>query len=123
MPSVETDGDGVLTEWNRHAEVLFGWSRDEVLGRPVTDFLIPPRHHGAVLHDLETARNSLNVVDRTRQRQLCLLHREGHEVEVVGSAYIVGAGKPTCASAGSSTTTARTRPPRRHWRTPTCTTR
>ena len=34
---VETDADGVLTEWNRQSEVLFGWSRDEVLGRPVTD--------------------------------------------------------------------------------------
>ncbi len=41
---VETDARGVLTEWNRQSEVLFGWSRDEVLGRPVTEFLIPERH-------------------------------------------------------------------------------
>src|SRR5271154_6142738 len=34
---VETDARSVLTEWNRQAELLFGWSRDEVLGRPLTD--------------------------------------------------------------------------------------
>ena len=38
---VETDAGAVLTEWNRQAELLFGWSRDEVLGQPVTEFLDP----------------------------------------------------------------------------------
>src|SRR5580704_14523449 len=41
---VETDARGVLTEWNRQSEVLFGWSRDEVLGRVVTEFLVPERY-------------------------------------------------------------------------------
>ncbi len=43
---VETDAHGNLTEWNRQSEVLFGWSRDEVLGRCITEFLIPLRHQG-----------------------------------------------------------------------------
>ncbi len=89
---VETDARGVLTEWNRQSEVLFGWSRDEVLGRPITEFLIPERHHGAVLHELESLGRAPHAVRRTRPRQLDLLHREGYEVQVLGSAYITGSG-------------------------------
>ncbi len=89
---VETDAQGKLTEWNRQSEVLFGWSRDEVLGRYITEFLIPDRHRGAVLHELESVGSSLHAMKRTRPRQLDLLHREGYEVQVLGSAYIVGSG-------------------------------
>ncbi|HUY23515.1 MAG TPA: EAL domain-containing protein [Acidimicrobiales bacterium] len=89
---VETDRDGVLTEWNRQSELLFGWSRDEVLGRSITEFLIPARYHDRVVHDLESARLSVHGMERTRPRQLRLMHREGYEVQVSGSAYVVGSG-------------------------------
>src|SRR5579872_4359374 len=44
---VEIDASGVVTEWNRQAELLFGWSRDEVVGRPIGAFLVPSRFAGA----------------------------------------------------------------------------
>ena len=31
----------IVTDWNRQAEVVFGWTREEVLGRCYIDFLIP----------------------------------------------------------------------------------
>jgi len=89
---VETDACGTLTEWNRQSEVLFGWSRDEVLGRSITEFLIPRRHVPAVLEELESVGSSLHAMSRTRPRRLDLMHREGYEVQVLGSAYIVGSG-------------------------------
>ncbi|HYA67444.1 MAG TPA: EAL domain-containing protein [Acidimicrobiales bacterium] len=89
---VETDGYGILTEWNRQAELLFGWSRDEVLGRPLADFLIPERYMSRHLHDLEATRNAVNGLERTRPRDMHLLHREGHELQVSGTAYIIGDG-------------------------------
>jgi len=89
---VETDRDGVLTEWNRQSELLFGWSRDEVLGRGITEFLVPDRYRGRALHDLEAARSSVNGMERTRPRHLRLMHSEGYEVAVSGSAYVVGSG-------------------------------
>ena len=36
------DADSRVHEWNRQAEITFGWQRDEVLGKPLMDFLIPP---------------------------------------------------------------------------------
>src|ERR1700690_2628125 len=63
---VETDAQGYLTEWNRQSEVLFGWSRDEVLGRCITEFLIPERHRRAVRRELESMAASLHATKRTR---------------------------------------------------------
>ena len=89
---VETDAGSVLTEWNRQAELLFGWSRDEVLGRPVTDFLVPERFLGRFRRDLELVTSTPSATERTRPRQMLLTHREGHEVHVSVTAYIIGSG-------------------------------
>ncbi|HXQ62778.1 MAG TPA: EAL domain-containing protein [Acidimicrobiales bacterium] len=89
---VETDADAVLTEWNRQAELLFGWSRDEVLGRPVSEFLVPERFLNRFNDDLAMARAAAGTTERTRPREMKLLHREGHEVQVSVTAYIMGSG-------------------------------
>jgi PAS domain S-box-containing protein len=31
----------IVTDWNQKAESVFGWTREEVIGRPLTDFLLP----------------------------------------------------------------------------------
>jgi PAS domain S-box-containing protein len=35
--------DGIVTSWNRGAECMYGWSADEVIGRPLT-FMLPDGH-------------------------------------------------------------------------------
>jgi Amt family ammonium transporter len=89
---VETDAHSVLTEWNRQAELLFGWSRDEVLGRPVTQFLVPERFLNHFRDDMAMARTAPSATERTQPREMTLLHREGHEVQVSVTAYIMGSG-------------------------------
>ena len=39
---VRMDQHGRITEWNRMAEQMFGWHRDEVVGKPLDEILIPP---------------------------------------------------------------------------------
>ena len=89
---VETDAEAVVTEWNRQAELLFGWPRAEVLGRRVTDFLVPERHRAALHRDLARAALPSVATGRTPPRQAHLLHRQGHEVLVSVTAYIMGSG-------------------------------
>jgi diguanylate cyclase (GGDEF)-like protein/PAS domain S-box-containing protein len=88
---VETDGRGMVTEWNRQAELLFGWPRDEVVGRSVEAFLIPRRFRGRLANGLGLAPEG-SAAERTAPRQLWLNHREGHEVHVSGAAYVMGVG-------------------------------
>ncbi|HKI38103.1 MAG TPA: PAS domain S-box protein, partial [Gemmataceae bacterium] len=38
---------GVITEWNRQAEIIFGWGRAEAVGRVLADTIIPPDYRAA----------------------------------------------------------------------------
>ena len=44
---VTMDHAGVITEFNAAAERTFGFRRDEVIGRPMSDVIIPPRFRDA----------------------------------------------------------------------------
>jgi two-component system, cell cycle sensor histidine kinase and response regulator CckA len=41
------DARGTITDWNPRAETMFGWSRDEALGRAVDQTIIPPAQRAA----------------------------------------------------------------------------
>lgn len=41
---VTTDLEGQITRWNKGAETLFGYTADEMIGRPIAD-LYPPEEH------------------------------------------------------------------------------
>src|SRR5262249_24433014 len=40
---VAMDAEGRITDWNRQAETTFGWSREQALGQPLADLIVPPR--------------------------------------------------------------------------------
>lgn len=46
---ITIDQKGLITEWNPQAEVIFGWKAEEVIGEPLTNNIIPSKHHSA--HD------------------------------------------------------------------------
>ena len=37
------DSSGRVLEWNRAASQTFGWSREEAVGRLLTELIVPPR--------------------------------------------------------------------------------
>lgn len=39
---VAVDTDSVVTDWNATASAIFGWDRDEAVGRHLVDLIIPP---------------------------------------------------------------------------------
>jgi diguanylate cyclase (GGDEF)-like protein/PAS domain S-box-containing protein len=42
----------IVTDWNRKAELVFGWTREEVLGRSFVDFLIPVAHRPRLVAEM-----------------------------------------------------------------------
>lgn len=51
---VAIDHDGRVVDWSSRAEGLFGWSRDEALGRPLLATVVPESSQAAVAAALES---------------------------------------------------------------------
>ncbi len=74
--------DGVIVDWNPQAEVSFGWTRGQAIGRDLTELVIPAR-------DREAHRRAMRRVSVTGHspvigphRELAALHRDGHEFPI-----------------------------------------
>jgi two-component system, LuxR family, sensor kinase FixL len=78
---VSADSSGRLLTWNRGAERIFGWTADEIIGRPLT-VLIPERfrrlHEDGIARVRRTGRSKLagSVVE------LAALRRDGSEFPI-----------------------------------------
>ena len=55
---VTIDSHGKVVHWNDQAERIFGWSRSEVFGRPLSELIIPAKfvkqHEQGMKHYMET---------------------------------------------------------------------
>ncbi|MGP8060626.1 MAG: PAS domain-containing protein, partial [Acidimicrobiales bacterium] len=57
---VEVGPDYRVTEWSRSAEELFGWSREEMAGRPVAE-IFDPRGSDLVKEGIRALRETAGV--------------------------------------------------------------
>lgn len=71
---VAVDGDGLIVAWNAEAERVFGWTREEAIGRPVTGTIMPL---GGVA-GAGTFRATGTVEPSGRVVAFTALHRDGH---------------------------------------------
>ena len=89
---VGVDAAGCIIDWNPRAEQIFGWRRDEALGRSVSSMIIPPRYREA--HDRGIERFSIagstGVVGR--RLQLVAQRRNGEEFPVEMTIGLVNDG-------------------------------
>ena len=93
----ETAQDGIIVldskeriqVWNPAAERIFGWSMDEVLGRPLHEFVIPPNMED--LH-LDWFRAFVDTGKLDRMMELPWLRKDGARVpvEVSLSSFVAG---------------------------------
>ena len=57
---ISKDLDELVTSWNKEAERLFGYSADEIIGKPIT-VLVPPDRHNEELGIIERLRQGERV--------------------------------------------------------------
>ena len=81
---VQMDESGLVLEWNPQAEITFGWSREEVIGKSLTDLIIPPAYRAAhaagIARFLETGESNGSLLGK--RREMVALRRDGREVKV-----------------------------------------
>ena len=81
---VQMDERGRILEWNPQAEVAFGWSRQEAIGRILAELIIPPgdraAHEAGRNRFLETSESKGSLLGK--RRELTALRRDGQEIKV-----------------------------------------
>ncbi|MEK7273078.1 MAG: PAS domain S-box protein, partial [Nitrospirota bacterium] len=76
---ITIDAAGVITDWNAQATAIFGWSRDEVLGRILSETVIPERDRAAHNHGLrEFLRTGVGPI-LNRRIEITARHHDGRE--------------------------------------------
>ena len=88
--------EGIITSWNEGAERLFGWTADEIIGRPITT-IIPPELHeeeAAILARLRAGKRiehfeTTRVTRTGERREVSISVSPLHDAE----GRVVGASK------------------------------
>jgi PAS domain S-box-containing protein len=79
---VAIDESGSITTWNPQAERIFGWPREEAIGRKLATTIIPPQHREAHQRGLSrylATRESRIIGQRI---EMTAMHRDGREFPV-----------------------------------------
>lgn len=89
---VGVDAQGRITDWNPRAQEIFGWTREEVLGRTVSETIVPPRMRQA--HDAGMQRYSVTGSSGVvgKRLQLAAMRRSGEEFPVEMTIGLINAG-------------------------------
>ena len=67
---IATDADGVVSTWNARAEVLYGWTRDEAIGRHIAELTVPADQMGVaeeIMAALQSGRSWQGAVRLKRK--------------------------------------------------------
>jgi PAS domain S-box-containing protein len=75
--------DGSIVDWNPQAAAMFGWSREEALGRPVA-MTMPACYRASVTRSLErfAQTGNLSLIGQRVERVVCDRHGEEFTVEM-----------------------------------------
>lgn len=77
---VEIDNNGRITEFNIHANYVLGFSRQEVLGKPFFEVLVPERYSSIVQNGWDKYKTSGKLKLTEKQFELTGLCNDGQEV-------------------------------------------
>ncbi len=74
--------DSRVTSWNAQAEVTFGWSREEAIGRALGELIIPAGLREAHMTGMQRYLLTGEARVLNRRVEIQARHRDGHEIPV-----------------------------------------
>ncbi|GAB3545491.1 hypothetical protein GCM10027343_21980 [Noviherbaspirillum agri] len=79
---IAIDDQSRILEWSVHAETMFGWKKAEVLGKPLTDTIIPRRYREAHTSGLNHYRKTGEGEFINRRVEVTARRKDGEEIPV-----------------------------------------
>jgi two-component system sensor kinase len=86
------DEEGVITDWNRSAEAIFGWGRDDVVGRALSDTIVPAGFRQAHAEGLRRFLQTGEGPVIGKRLELMALRRDGQEFPAELSIWHIASG-------------------------------
>lgn len=78
---VSMDEAGRVTAWNPAAEAIFGWTRDEVLGKPLHALIVPEFEHWVKAGDFPDRVGNIEAF-RARSKDVDSVRKDGTRIRV-----------------------------------------
>jgi diguanylate cyclase (GGDEF)-like protein/PAS domain S-box-containing protein len=79
---ISIDQHGLISQWNRAAERMFGWSPIETIGQPVVDLIVPPAMCRQIAAVVARYAASERLEDAQQRITLPAIDRAGRELSV-----------------------------------------
>lgn len=89
---VAIDASGNIITWNAQAEATFGWSQAEVVGRKLSEIIIPEQHRQAHERGLQNFHATGQGPVFNKRIELTALHRDGREFPIELTIWPLGVG-------------------------------
>ncbi len=89
---IAMDPDGTITAWNPQAELTFGWTAAEAIGRTLCNTIVAPAYRTAHANGVEQFLTTTEGSQLNRPVDLIALHRDGREFPVEATVWPVRAG-------------------------------
>jgi PAS domain S-box-containing protein len=89
---IATDAEGVVTTWNARARALYGWSREEALGRHISELTVPEESRGPAEEVIATlqAGQSWQGAFRVRRKDASVFTAYIKNSPIIEDAKLVG---------------------------------
>lgn len=72
------DKNGIILDWNLRAEGLFGWNRQEAIGKHIAELVRPSPTREAYLNNLATTLSDSPEGILNKRMEVYALHKDGH---------------------------------------------
>jgi diguanylate cyclase (GGDEF)-like protein/PAS domain S-box-containing protein len=79
---ITMNADGRVADWSAQAERTFGWAREEIVGRRLSEAIVPERYREAHERGLERFRATREGPVLGQVIEISALHRDGRELPV-----------------------------------------
>jgi PAS domain S-box-containing protein len=90
---IAMDQNEFITDWNRQAEVIFGWSHQEAIGRRLSETVIPARYQTPHSTGLQRFLATGIGPVLNKRVELTALHRDGREFPVELTVWPIQSGQ------------------------------
>lgn len=89
---IAVDQRGLILDWNGAAERMFGWRRQEAVGWPLSELVLPERYRASFGKALHAFRSSAHLDLLGQRLERTVIDRQGREFTIEMTAGLAGQG-------------------------------